>query len=313
VEEAAERAKACEAAALAVDKRLTNSEGAGVSLHTSQFIYANSLGFCNGYAGSRHGMSVAVIGEDKGDAARLLVHQRPQCRRTGLRRNRRPHRRHPHGAPVERPQARYPHLPGAVRAPIATGLIGNFVAAVSGGSLYRKSSFLLDSLGTQVFAPLVTIREQPSFRAASAARPSTAKASPASSATSSGTACCRAISCRPTRRRSLACRPRQRGRQPQSDRHPGEHDLEGLLKQMGTGCWSPNCSATAPTWSRRLLARCRRLLVENGEIQYPVEEITIAATWPTCSRHRRHRRDIEKRGSKQVGSILIDKMTVAGN
>jgi PmbA protein len=54
VEEAAERAQACEAAALAVDKRLTNSEGAGVSLHASHFIYANSLGFCDGYAGSRH-------------------------------------------------------------------------------------------------------------------------------------------------------------------------------------------------------------------------------------------------------------------
>ncbi|MHB8759177.1 MAG: PmbA/TldA family metallopeptidase, partial [Thiobacillus sp.] len=58
VEEAAETARACEAAALAVDKRLTNSEGAGVSTHTSHFIYANSLGFCNGYAGSRHGVSV---------------------------------------------------------------------------------------------------------------------------------------------------------------------------------------------------------------------------------------------------------------
>ena len=209
VEEAAERAKACEAAALAVDKRLTNSEGAGVSLHTSQFIYANSLGFCNGYAGSRHGMSVAVIGEDKGGMQRDYWYTSARNandldsaetvgRIAGTRTVRRLNGR----------KLDTRTCPVLFEAPIATGLIGNFVAAVSGGSLYRKSSFLLDSLGQQVFAPLVNIREAPFMpsRPRQRAR-STAKASPVSTATWSRTACCRVISCRPTRRRSSAWRP----------------------------------------------------------------------------------------------------------
>jgi PmbA protein len=150
VEEAAERAQACEAAALAVDKRLTNSEGAGVSLHTSQFIYANSLGFCNGYAGSRHGISVAVIGEDKGamqrdywytSARNAAELESPESvgRIAGTRTVRRLNGR----------KLDTRTCPVIFEAPIATGLIGNFVAAVSGGSLYRKSSFLLDSLGSR--------------------------------------------------------------------------------------------------------------------------------------------------------------------
>ena len=206
VEEAAERAKACEAAALAVDKRLTNSEGAGVSLHTSQFIYANSLGFCNGYAGSRHGMSVAVIGEDKGAMQRDYWYTSARNandldsaesvgRIAGTRTVRR----------LNGKQTRHPHLPGAVR----------------GADRHRPDRQLRRRGLRQQPLPQVVVparqpgpagvrpagapsASSPSFPAASAARPSTAKASPASTATSSRTACCRAISCRPTRRKSSA-------------------------------------------------------------------------------------------------------------
>ncbi|MDO9007606.1 MAG: DNA gyrase modulator, partial [Thiobacillus sp.] len=144
VEEAAARAQACEAAALAVDKRLTNSEGAGVSTHTSQFIFANSLGFCNGYAGSRHGISVAVIGEDKGGMQRDYWYSSarngndldaPEIvgRIAGERTVRRLNGR----------KLDTRTCPVLFEAQLATGLIGNYVAAVSGGSLYRQSSFLL--------------------------------------------------------------------------------------------------------------------------------------------------------------------------
>ena len=162
VEEAAARAQACEAAALAVDKRLTNSEGAGVSTHTSHFIFANSLGFCNGYAGSRHGISVAVIGEDKSGMQRDYWYSNarngndldaPEIvgRIAGERTVRRLNGR----------KLDTRTCPVLFEAQLATGLIGNSVAAVSGGSLYRQSSFLLDSLGKTVFAPHISIHEMP--------------------------------------------------------------------------------------------------------------------------------------------------------
>src|SRR5512143_8199 len=317
VEEAAERAQACEAAALAVDKRLTNSEGAGVSLHTSQFIYANSLGFCNGYAGSRHGMSVAVIGEDKGGMQRDYwytsarnANDLDSAETVGRIAGQRTVRRL-NGRKLDTRTC-----PVLFEAPIATGLIGNFVAAVSGGSLYRKSSFLLDSLGQQVFAPLVNIREQPFM-------PSGLGSAPFDS---EGVACLDRdivkdgvlqgyfLSTYSARKLGMATTGNAGGS------HnllvaPGEHDLDGLLKQMGTGLLvtellGHGANMVTGDYSRGAAG----FWVENGEIQYPVEEITIAGNLAEMFKGIvAIGRDIERRSSKQVGSILIDHMTVAGN
>jgi PmbA protein len=317
VEEAAERAKTCEAAALAVDKRLTNSEGAGVSLHTSHFIFANSLGFCNGYAGSRHGMSVAVIGEDKGAMQRdywytsarnaaALESAEAVGRIAGTRTVRRLNGR----------KLDTRTCPVIFEAPIATGLIGNFVAAVSGGSLYRKSSFLLDSLGQQVFAPRVQIREQPFL-------PSGLGSAPFDS---EGVACLERdivkdgvlqgyfLSTYSAKKLGMKTTGNAGGS------HnlivtPGEHDLDGLLKQMGTGLLvtellGHGANMVTGDYSRGAAG----FWVENGEIQYPVEEVTIAGNLAEMFKGIVDiGRDIEKRGSKQVGSILLDHMTVAGN
>src|SRR5438105_1515144 len=165
VEEAIALGLECEAAALGVDPRLTNSEGATVSLHEAQFIYANSHGFSGGYASSRHGIYCSVIGEEDGAMQRddwYASARSPQDlepakevgRQAGLRTVRRLGAR----------QLPTTECPVLYEAPVATGLIGHFVNAVSGGSLYRKSSFLLDSMGTQVFAPPISIREEPHLR-----------------------------------------------------------------------------------------------------------------------------------------------------
>ncbi len=317
VEEAAERARACEAAALAVDRRLTNSEGAGVNTHASHFIYANSLGFCDGYAGSRHGISVAVIGEEKGamqrdywytsarDAAQLesaesvgrIAGQRTVRRLNGRKLDTRT-------------------CPVIFEAPIATGLIGNFVAAVSGGSLYRKSSFLLDSLGKQVFAPHVNIHEAPFLPGGLGSAPFD----------SEGVACLDRdvvkdgvvqgyfLSTYSARKLGLATTGNAGGS------HnlvvaPGEHDLAGLLKEMGSGLLvtellGHGANMVTGDYSRGAAG----FWVEHGEIQYPVEEITIAGNLAEMFKGIvAIGRDIERRGSRQVGSILIDRMTVAGN
>jgi PmbA protein len=161
-EDAVELAKRCEAAAFAVSKTIRNSEGATVSAQQTQFVFANSLGFSGGFPGSRHYLSCAVIAEDKGlmqrddwySASRLpsrLADPRALGRYAGQRTAARlGARKIPTG-----------QAPVLFEAPVALGLIGHFVSAVNGGNLYRKTSFLLDSLGQEVFAPKVRIDERP--------------------------------------------------------------------------------------------------------------------------------------------------------
>jgi PmbA protein len=317
VEEAADRARACESAALAVDKRLTNSEGGNVNTHASHFIYANSLGFCNGYASSRHGLSVAVIGEDKSGMQRDywyssarnandLDNAETVGRIAGTRTVRRLN-----GRKLDTRQC-----PVLFEAQLATGLIGNYVAAVSGGSLYRKSSFLLDSIGKQAFAPQVNIRELPFIPGGFGSSPFD----------NEGVVCLERdlvkdgviqgyfLSTYSAKKLGMASTGNAGGN------HnlivtPGEHDLDGLLKKMGTGLFvtellGHGANMVTGDYSRGAAG----FWVENGEIQYPVEEITIAGNLADIFKGIvAIGKDVERRGSKQVGSILIDNMMVAGN
>lgn len=317
VEEAAARARDCEAAALAVDRRLTNSEGASVSTHASHFIYANSLGFCDGYAGSRHGLSVAVIGEDNGSMQRDYWYS---SARNGNRLDA-PDRvgRIAGERTVRRLNGRKLDTrtcPVIFEAPIATGLIGNFVAAVSGGSLYRKSSFLLDSLGETVFAPHVSIRETPFVRGGLGSAPFD----------SEGVACLERdvvrngvvegyfLSTYSAKKLGMATTGNAGGSHALAVSH-GDLDLAGLLREMGTGLLvtellGHGANLVTGDYSRGAAG----FWVENGEIQYPVEEITIAGNLAEMFQGIvAIGKDVERRGSKQVGSILIDRMTVAGN
>jgi PmbA protein len=317
VEEAAARAQACEAAALAVDKRLTNSEGAGVSTHTSQFIFANSLGFCNGYAGSRHGISVAVIGEDKSGMQRDYWYSSarngndldaPEIvgRTAGERTVRRLNGR----------KLDTRTCPVVFEAQIATGLIGNYVAAVSGGSLYRQSSFLLDSLGKAVFAPHISIREMPFVHGGLGSAPFD----------SEGVACLERdvvkngvvegyfLSTYSAKKLGMTTTGNAGGSHNLIVSH-GDLDLAGLLREMGTGLFvtellGHGANMVTGDYSRGAAG----FWVENGEIQYPVEEITIAGNLAEMFKGIvAIGKDVERRGSKQVGSILIDRMTLAGN
>ncbi|MEW6119804.1 MAG: metalloprotease PmbA [Pseudomonadota bacterium] len=317
VAEAAERARACEASALAVDRRLTNSEGANVSTHASHFIYANSLGFCDGYAGSRHGLSVAVIGEDGGSMQRDYWYSSARAadrldapetigRIAGERTVRRLNGR----------KLDTRTCPVIFEAPVATGLIGNFVAAVSGGSLYRKSSFLLGSLGESVFAPHVSIRETPFERCGLGSAPFD----------SEGVACLERdvvkngvvegyfLSTYSAKKLGMATTGNAGGSHGLAVSH-GDFDLAGLLREMGTGLLvtellGHGANLVTGDYSRGAAG----FWVENGEIQYPVEEITIAGNLAEMFLGIvAIGKDVERRGSKQVGSILLDRMTVAGN
>ncbi len=172
VERAIELARACESAGCAVDPRVSNSEGATVSTQESHFTYGNTLGFLAGYPSSRHGIWCSLIAgkndamqrddwyETARDPAELA---RPEAvgRRAGER-------------AVQRVGARKiptTQVPVLFEAPIAASLLGHFVSAVSGGSLYRRSSFLLDSIGKQIFAPIVKVSDLPYLRKGLASSP----------------------------------------------------------------------------------------------------------------------------------------------
>jgi len=155
VEQAIELANECEQAAFATDKRVKNSEGASVSVHEGQFVFANSLGFIGGYPTSRHSVSCAVIA-GKGEAMQRDYWYSVARNASEILRVEDIGRVAAERA-VRRLQGRKlatMQCPVLFEAPIAASLIGHFVSAVSGGSLYRKSSFLLDQLGQPVFSKI---------------------------------------------------------------------------------------------------------------------------------------------------------------
>jgi PmbA protein len=317
VEEAIEMAKRCEAAALAVDKRITNSEGASVSTNESSFIYANSQGFINGYPGSRHDIGASVIAEQNdamqrdywyttGRDYRDLESAESVGKRTGER-------------AVARLNAKKigtKQVPVLFEAPIASGLIGSFVNAVSGGSLYRKSSFLLDSMGKQIFSPKVQLRESPFIQKglASGAFDNEGVATRERDVIKDGIVQGYFLSSYSSRKLGMQTTGNAGGSHNlilQSD----DLDFKALLKKMGTGLvvtelLGQGVNMVTGDYSRGAAG----YWVKNGEIQHAVEEVTIAGNLKDMFKQIvAIGNDVIKRGSVQCGSILIEKMTVAGD
>jgi PmbA protein len=317
VDEAIELGRECEAAALAVDPRLTNSEGATVSRHEGEFIYANTLGFSGGYASSRHGIYCAVIGDDDGamqrddwySSARAPEDLEPAARvgrlagertvrRLGARRL----------ATVE--------CPVLYEAPIATGLIGHYVNATSGGSLYRKSSFLTDSLGRQVFAPQISIREEPHLVRGQASAPfdDEGVATRPRDVVRDGVVKGYFLGSYSARKLGLVSTGNAGGNHNLVVTH-GDDDLPALLRRMRRGLLvtellGQGVNSVTGDYSRGAAG----YWVEDGEIAYPVEEITIAGNLGRMFRDIvAIGNDVDRRGSRHCGSVLIAAMTVAGN
>jgi PmbA protein len=317
VEEAAELAKTCEAAAFSVDKRIENSEGASVSTQASHFIYASSLGFMGGYAGSRHSISAAVIAAEKGamqrdywySSARDAADLEP-AEKIGRMAGERTVRRL-NGRKLDTRTC-----PIVFEAPVATSLLNSFVGAVSGGSLYRKSSFLLDSLGQTIFSPIVNLREDPFMKKGLGSCPfdNEGVKVTARDVVKAGVVQGYFLSTYSARKLGMQSTGNAGGSH-NLLLQPGELDLPELLKKMGTGLLvtemlGQGANMVTGDYSRGAAG----FWVENGEIQYPVEEITIAGNLKDMYKGiLAIGNDVDRRGSKQTGSILIDQMTVAGN
>jgi PmbA protein len=321
VEQALEIARRCESAAREVDLRITNSEGAGVSTYEGLSVYANSNGFCAGYPSSRHSISASVIAESDGgmqrdywystaraaedldtaeDVGRLAGER--TVRRLGCRR------------------VKTAQVPVLFEAPLASGLISSLINAVSGGSLYRKSSFLLDSLGTQVISPIVDIEEQPHLRRglASSAFDNEGVATKPRMLVQQGVLQGYLLSSYSARKLGMQTTGNAGGnhnllvRHAQGQQHqPG---FEQMLKEMGTGLLvtellGHGLNMVTGDYSRGAAG----FWVEKGVIAYPVEEITIAGNMKQMlTGIVALGNDVLVQGSRQVGSILVERMTVAG-
>jgi PmbA protein len=317
VEEAIELAKTCEDAAFAADRRVSNSEGATVSTHESRFVYANSLGFFAGYPGSRHSVSCAAIA-GKGDAMQRdywygVARDRAELesaqevgRRAGLRAARR----------LKARKLRTREVPVLFEAPVAASLLGHLVTAASGGSLYRKSSFLLDALGTQVFAKGVRIRELPRIPRglASSAFDEEGVATRDRDVVVEGVLQGYFLGSYSARKLGMSSTGNAGGNH-NLILESGTRDFEGMLGALGTGLLvtellGHGINLVTGDYSRGAAG----FWVEGGAIRYPVEEITIAGNLKDMFLGIREVGcDVVVRGSRQCGSILVERMTVAGS
>ena len=317
VEAAADLARECEAAALAVDRRINNSEGAGVSVQESQFVYANSHGFMGGYPASRQSVSCAVIAEDNGGmqrdywytTARAAADMDPVAavgRRAGERTVRRLNAR----------KLDTRQCPVLFEAPVATGLIASFVSAVSGGHLYRKSSFLLDSLGRRVFPDFVQIQERPFIAKGLSSSPfdSEGVATRDRDVVRGGVVEGYFLSSYSARKLGMKSTGNAGGNHNLIVPSTGE-SFDELLNRMGTGLLvtellGHGLNMVTGDYSRGVAG----FWVEDGQLAYPVEEITVAGNLKDMFLGiQAIGTDVEVRGSRRVGSILIDHMMVAGN
>jgi len=317
VDQAIDIARNCEAAALAVDKRITNSEGATLSTHEGMEVYANTLGFIGTLAGTRHSLSAAVIAQDANGMQRdywFTVSRKPDALEGAESVGRRAAQRALKRLSSRKLATR--KAPVVYDAPVAAGVLSHFVNAVRGEALYRNASFLVGSLGKSVFAPHVHLYEQPHLPGALGSTPfdnegvATAKRDLVRDGVVQGYVL-DSYSARKLKMQTTG----NAGGVHNLTIDVGPHDFAGLLKQMGTGLFVTELigfgvNTITGDYSRGAAG----FWVENGEIAYPVEEITIAGNLRDMFRGIvAVGNDVDVRGNVRTGSILIDQLTIAGS
>ncbi len=320
-EQAAQLAMACEAAALQTDPRITNSEGAAVSAQQSHFFSAHTHGFRGGYASSRHSLSVSPIagkGDDMQRDAWYSSHRSaddlasPQAigRYAAERALSRLHARKI--ATLE--------CPVLFESPLAAGLLGSFVQAISGGALYRKSSFLLDSLGKQVFAKHIDILEDPFVKRGKGSSPfddEGVKVQPRA-VVQGGRVQGYFLSSYSARKLGMKTTGNAGGSHnlvlTSSLTRAGD-DLDAMLQKLGTGLFVTELMGSGVNYVTGDYSRgASGFWVEKGRIAFAVEEITIAGNMKAMLKGiEAVGADSYNYGAKTIGSVLINRMKVAGS
>ena len=323
-EEAAEMAKACEAAAFKTHRRITNSEGAGVSAQQSHFFSAHTRGFRGGYASSRHSFSVAPIASLPGKNGEMQRDAWYSSMRNA--------------ADLASPEAvgRYAaqralsrlgsrkipttQCPVLFESTLAAGLLGGFVQAVSGGSLYRKSSFLLDSLGKMVFPKHIDILEDPFILGGKGSSPFDEEGVRVAPRKVVQGGCVQGYFLSSYSARKLGMKT--------TGNAGGSHnlvmtsrltqasdDLDAMLQKLGTGLFVVELMGQGVNYVTGDYSRgASGFWVENGKIAFPVHEITIAGNLKDMLKGiEAVGADAYSYGAKTVGSILVNRMKVAGS
>jgi len=320
-EQAAELALRCERAAFATDARITNSEGAGVSAQQSHFFSAHTHGFRGGYASSRHSISVAPIA-GRGDAMQRDAWY-SSMRSAGELASPEAVGRYAAERALSRLKSRKistRECPVLFESPLAAGLLGGYVQATSGGSLYRKSTFLLDSLGKQVFADHIDVVEDPLLRRGkgSAAFDEEGVRTRARKVVDAGRVEGYFLSSYSARKLGMKTTGNAGGSHnltlASRRTQPGD-DLPEMLRKLGTGLFVIELMGQGVNYVTGDYSRgASGFWVENGEIAYPVQEITIAGNLKDMLMGiEAVGADVYNYGAKTVGSILVNRMKVAGS
>jgi len=316
VEQAIELAIDCETQALSHDKRIANSDGVSIATHEGFNIYGNSHGFIGHFPTTRHSINCVLIAQD---AAGM---QRDYSYTTA----RDPHEltsiktlaKEAAEATVNRLQPRRlktGKVPVIFAAEVARGVIGHFVSAITGSSLYRQSSFLLNHLEKSIFPEHIQIIEQPHLLKALGSSPFDNEGVRLYERELVKDGILKEYILSSYSARKLGMRTTgNAGGIHNLSLQPGEKNLQQLLKLMDRGLlvtevMGQGVNIVTGDYSRGAVG----FWVENGEIQYPVEEITIAGNLRdmfanlACVAN-----DVDMRGSIRTGSLLIEQMTVAG-
>ncbi|MCK9648024.1 metalloprotease PmbA [Haemophilus influenzae] len=318
VDKATELALQAEQAALQADKRIVNSNGASFNSHTGVKVYGNSHGMLHSYLSSRYSLSCSVIGgvEDtlendyeytisrEFDKLQSPIWVGENCAKKVVSR-------------LNPQKLSTREVPVIFLNDVATGLISHFAAAISGGSLYRKSSFLLDHLDKQVLPDWFNISERPHLlrRLASTPFDSEGVRTQDREIVEDGVLQTYLVTSYSGKKLGM----------PSTGHAGGIHNwlvkpnltggLTALLRQMETGLlvtdvMGQGVNIVTGDYSRGASG----FWVENGEIQYPVAEITIAGQLQDMLKNMvAVADDIEHRSNIQTGSILLDKMKISGN
>ena len=316
INEAIALAKRCEEAAFAVSPKITNSEGANTSIQQSHFVSANSHGFIGGYATTRHGLSCSVIaGEGDAMQREYWYDSRRDPAELGSAEDIGRIAGERALARLGAKKIRTCEVPVLFEAPLAVALIGNFVHAVSGGSLYRKTSFLLDTLGQQVFSPLVSIAERPHLKKAFGSSPfdSDGVATRDREVVTEGVLNGYFLSTYSARKLGMQTTANAGGSHNLIVK-PGERDLDSLIKHMDKGLLVTELLGQGVNYVTGDYSRgAAGFWVEKGRIKHAVEEVTIAGNLRDMFRNMvAIGNDALPRGAKHCGSVLIERMKVAG-
>ncbi len=320
-EEAAALAMRCEAAALSVDKRITNSEGAGVSAQQSHFFAGNTRGFRGGYASSRHSLSVSPIAGRGNDMQRDFWYTSERA-----------------ASDLAKPEAvgRYAaeralsrlksrkiatcEVPVLFECTLAAGLVGALVQATSGGALYRKSTFLVDSLGKPLFPKHIDLLEDPFIARGKGSAPFDDEGVLVHrrKVVQAGVLQTYFLSSYSARKLGMRTTGHAGGSQNlvfSSRLTQPKDNLKAMLKKLGTGLFVTELMGQGVNYVTGDYSRgAAGYWVENGEIAFPVHEITIAGHLGEMFQQIvAVGADAYTYGSKTVGSILIERMKIAGH